>query len=97
MADNSMTFRNTLMQPGGKDLLCELTEFMLNHIWKPMSLSISTQSLMSAVMSVRPTATAFVIASTTPGSARWSCVSRSCVKARTSRHSLRLAGCQRGR
>lgn len=32
MADNSMTFTNTLMQPGGEDFLRELTEFMLNRI-----------------------------------------------------------------
>ena len=32
MADNSMTFSNTLMQLGGEDLLRELTEFMLNRI-----------------------------------------------------------------
>ncbi|XYX40692.1 IS256 family transposase [Candidatus Erwinia dacicola] len=32
MADNSMTFSNTLMQLGGEDFLRELTEFMLNRI-----------------------------------------------------------------
>ncbi|MGY6233014.1 transposase (plasmid) [Enterobacter asburiae] len=32
MADNSMTFSNTLMQLGGEDFLHELTEFMLNRI-----------------------------------------------------------------
>lgn len=32
MADNSMTFSNTLMQLGGEDFLRELTEFMLDHI-----------------------------------------------------------------
>lgn len=32
MADNSMTFSDTLMQPGGEDFLRELTEFMLNRI-----------------------------------------------------------------
>lgn len=32
MADNSMTFSNTLMQPGGEDFLRELTEFMFNRI-----------------------------------------------------------------
>ncbi|NJC99876.1 IS256 family transposase, partial [Candidatus Erwinia dacicola] len=32
MADNSMTFSNTLMQFGGEDFLRELTEFMLNRI-----------------------------------------------------------------
>lgn len=32
MADNNMTFSNTLMQPGGEDFLRELTEFMLNRI-----------------------------------------------------------------
>ncbi|EOV3376356.1 transposase, partial [Edwardsiella ictaluri] len=32
MADNSMTFSNTLMQLGGEDFLRALTEFMLNRI-----------------------------------------------------------------
>lgn len=32
MADNSMTFSNTLMQPSGEDFLRELNEFMLNRI-----------------------------------------------------------------
>ncbi|EIF5983845.1 IS256 family transposase, partial [Salmonella enterica] len=32
MADNSMTFSNTLMQPGGKGFLREFTECMLNRI-----------------------------------------------------------------
>ncbi|EHG4046468.1 hypothetical protein J4486_005057 [Salmonella enterica] len=32
MADNSMTFSDTLMQLGGEDFLRELTEFMLNRI-----------------------------------------------------------------
>ncbi|XYX40732.1 IS256 family transposase [Candidatus Erwinia dacicola] len=32
MADNSMTFSNTLMQLGGEDFLRELTEFMLKRI-----------------------------------------------------------------
>ena len=32
MADNSMTFSNTLMQLGSEDFLRELTEFMLNRI-----------------------------------------------------------------
>lgn len=32
MADNSITFSNTLMQPGGKGFLCEFTECMLNRI-----------------------------------------------------------------
>ncbi|MFK3708502.1 transposase, partial [Klebsiella sp. NPDC088457] len=32
MADNSMTFSNTLAQLGGEDFLRELTEFMLNRI-----------------------------------------------------------------
>lgn len=32
MADHSMTFSDTLMQPGGEDFLRELTEFMLNRI-----------------------------------------------------------------
>ena len=32
MADNSMTFSNTQMQPGCEDFLHELTEFMLNRI-----------------------------------------------------------------
>lgn len=32
MADNSMTFSNTLMQLGGEYFLRELTEFMLNRI-----------------------------------------------------------------
>lgn len=32
MADNSMTFSNTLMQLGGEDFLRELTGFMLNLI-----------------------------------------------------------------
>lgn len=31
-ADSSITFSNTLMQPGGEDFLRELTEFMLNRI-----------------------------------------------------------------
>ncbi|RAP67231.1 hypothetical protein ACZ87_03991 [Candidatus Erwinia dacicola] len=59
MADHSMTFSDTLMQPGGEDFLRELTElFMLTASWKPMSLIVSTQSPMSAVMSVRLIATA---------------------------------------
>ncbi|EAA4684176.1 transposase [Salmonella enterica subsp. enterica serovar Panama] len=32
MADNSMTFSDTLMQLGGENFLRELTEFMLNRI-----------------------------------------------------------------
>ncbi len=32
MADNSMTFSNTLMQLDGEDFLREITEFMLNRI-----------------------------------------------------------------
>lgn len=32
MADNSMTFSDTLMQLGGEDFLRELTELMLNRI-----------------------------------------------------------------
>jgi len=32
MADNSMTFSDTLMQLGGEDLPRELTEFMLNRL-----------------------------------------------------------------
>lgn len=32
MADSSMTFSNTLMQPGGEDFMHEFTEFMLNRI-----------------------------------------------------------------
>ncbi len=32
MADNSMTFSNILMQPGGKGFLHEFTECMLNCI-----------------------------------------------------------------
>lgn len=32
MADDSMTFSNTLMQLGGEDFLRELTELMLNRI-----------------------------------------------------------------
>lgn len=31
MADNSMTFSNTLMQLGGEDFLRELTEFAQPH------------------------------------------------------------------
>lgn len=50
---------------------------------------------MSAVMSWRPTITGIVTASKTSGSICWICVSRNCVKARTSRPSLRPAGCQR--
>ncbi|BEI03501.1 transposase [Edwardsiella ictaluri] len=57
MADNSMTFSNPLMQLGGEDFLRELTAFMLNRIMEAESLSASTQSLTSAAMRVRPTAT----------------------------------------
>ena len=32
MADNSMTFSNTMMQLGGEDFLRALTEFMLHRI-----------------------------------------------------------------
>lgn len=32
MADNNMTFSDTLMQPGGENFLPELTEFMFNRI-----------------------------------------------------------------
>ncbi|MGQ6034339.1 transposase [Serratia sp. IR-2025] len=60
MADNSMTFSNTLMQLGSEDFLRELTEFMLNRIWKLTSPSASTRSLMNAVTSARPTATATI-------------------------------------
>lgn len=32
MADNNMTFSDTLMQPGGENFLLEFTEFMFNRI-----------------------------------------------------------------
>lgn len=34
MSDNSLTFSNALMQPGGEDFLRELTEFILNRIMR---------------------------------------------------------------
>lgn len=57
MADNSMTFCNTLMQLGGEDFLRELTEFMLNRIMDADVTQRIMHSLMSAVTSGRPTVT----------------------------------------
>ncbi len=91
MADNSMTFSNTLMQLGGEDFLRELTEFMLNRIME----ADVTQRINAERHERSDERETYRTASTTPDLARWSCVSRSCVKARTSRHSLRPAGCLR--
>lgn len=95
MADNSMTFCNTLMQLGGEDFLRELTEFMLNRIMDADVTQRIMHSLMSAVTSGRPTVTATVTVSTTPASVPRTCVYRSCAKAHTSGPSLRPAGCRR--
>lgn len=95
MADNSMTFSNTLMQLGGEDFLRELTEFMLNRIME----ADVTQRINAERHERSDERETYRNGyrdrqyNTRPGTL--DSVSRSCVKARTSRHSLRPAGCLR--
>lgn len=95
MADNSMTFSDTLMQLGGEDFLRELTEFMLNRIMEADVTQRINAERHERSNERETYRTATATASTTPGPAHWTCVSRSFVKARTSRRSLRPAGCRR--
>lgn len=79
MADHSMTFSDTLMQPGGEDFLRELIEFMLNRIMEADVTRRTNAEHRERVTSARPTETDTAIVSTTPGSGRWTCVSPSCM------------------
>lgn len=62
---------------------------------KPMSFCVFTLTFMSTAMSAKPAAAAVVIASTVPGSLRWTCVSRSCGRVYTSTLSSKPSCCRR--
>ncbi|HAF8819688.1 TPA: hypothetical protein G5V04_005351 [Salmonella enterica] len=97
MADNNMTFSNTLMQPGGEDFLRELTEFMLNRIMEADVTQRINAERHECSYERETYRNGYRAASTTPGPVHWSCVSRSCVKAHISRPSPKPAVCRRKR
>lgn len=95
MDDNSMTFSAPLMQLGGEDFLRELTEFMLNRIMEAdvtQRINAEPHERSDKRETYR---NGYRVASTTPGSVRWTCVSRSYVKGHISRRSSKPAGCRR--